>query len=156
MKGQGKKIEGKGAGAEVEAQEHLIVFRLENEEYGAPITQVREIRRMGPITPMPKAPPAVKGVINLRGKIVPIVDLKQRLEMPTQEPTSSTRIVVAEIGEDTVGFIVDSVSEVLQLSPEEVEPPPEVTRQEHITGIGKVGERLIVLLNLERVLGEDQ
>jgi purine-binding chemotaxis protein CheW len=130
---------------------HLVCFRLGEEEYGVDISQVQEINRMMPITRVPRAPAFMKGVINLRGQLIPVVDLRLRFGMLAVEPTKSTRIVVVEIGHSRVGMIVDGVSEVLKMPIEHIEPAPEmITDIEagYIKGVGKFGERLIVLLDL--------
>src|SRR5271169_1648890 len=99
---------------------HLVCFRLGDEEYGVEIGQVQEINRMMTITRVPRAPSFMKGVINLRGQLIPIVDLRERFEMPAIEPTKATRIVVVEIGHSRIGLIVDGVSEVLKLPVEHI------------------------------------
>jgi purine-binding chemotaxis protein CheW len=130
---------------------HLVCFRLGDEEYGIEISGVQEINRMMPITRVPRAPEFMKGVINLRGQLIPIIDLRLRFGMPSVEATKSTRIVVAEIGHSRVGMIVDGVSEVVKLPVEHIEAAPDmITDAEagYIKGVGKYGERLIVLLEL--------
>jgi len=130
--------------------EELVIFSLGDEEYGSSILQVREIRRMIPITPLPRANDFVAGVINLRGKVIPMVDLRQMLGMEIKEPDKATRIVIVEIGESTVGAIVDSVSEVLKI--EEIDPS--MMGQPWVEGIGKIDERLIIILDFEKLFEE--
>jgi purine-binding chemotaxis protein CheW len=133
----------------------LVCFRLGSEEYGLDIGQVQEINRMIAITRVPRAPSFMKGVINLRGQLIPIIDLRVRFGMPAVEPTKSTRIVVVEIGHSRVGMIVDGVSEVLKIPVEHVEAAPEMVSgadSSYVRGVGKFGERLIVLLDLAPIV----
>ncbi|MGE5552717.1 MAG: chemotaxis protein CheW [Betaproteobacteria bacterium] len=134
----------------------LVVFRLANEDFGVPIGQVKEINRLVPITSIPKAPPAVLGVINLRGRIIPVFSLRQRLGFDRGETDDATRIVVAEVGSETIGFVVDAVTEVLRLEDTAIEPAPEGSGEidsTFIRGIGKVDGRLIIVLDVEKVFG---
>jgi purine-binding chemotaxis protein CheW len=132
----------------------VVVFRLADEDYGVPIDQVREINRLVPITAVPKAPASVLGVINLREQIIPVISLRERFNLPREANSEATRIVVSEVGGQTVGFVVDSVNEVLRLGEECIEPaPPSTTGVDtaFIKGIGKLGDRLIIMLDLEKV-----
>ncbi len=137
-------------------EEHLVIFTLDGEDYGVEIALVNEIIRRQEITQIPRALSDVEGVINLRGKIVPILDLRKRLGLPSLETTGATRIVVVEIRENTVGLIVDGVKGVLRLEASLIEPPsPLVNRSEDddfVRGVGKHEGSLIILLNLERTL----
>jgi len=136
-------------------ENQLVVFDLANEHYGVDIAAVEGIIKLQPITIVPRAPQFVEGVTNLRGKILPVIDLRKRFGLPCAENSKATRIVVVEMNGLTVGFIVDGVSEVLRISPEAVEPPsPIVTTVDSafIRGIAKAGERLVILLDLNRVL----
>jgi len=138
----------------------LVVFKIGDEEFGVDIAQVREIVRLIEITYMPKAPEFIEGVVNLRGQIVAIIDLAKRLGIPSRPRGDATRIIVIEIKENTVGMIVDSVSEVLRLSSEDVEEVPGLIETEvpehYIRGVGKLPERLLVLLDLSRVLTHEE
>jgi purine-binding chemotaxis protein CheW len=132
----------------------LVTFKLENEEFGVDILKVQEINRMLTITRIPNAPPFVEGVINLRGKIIPIVDLKKRLGFIGKPYDKSTRIIVVELDGLILGFIVDSVSEVLRISESTVEPPPSIIggiESDYIEGVGKLDNRLLILLELSKV-----
>jgi purine-binding chemotaxis protein CheW len=134
---------------------HLVCFRLGGEEYGVEIGQVQEINRMMPITRVPRAPSFMKGVINLRGQLIPIVDLRERFGMPAVEATKATRIVVVEIGHSRIGLIVDGVSEVLKLPVEHIDPAPDMmndAQSGYVKGVGKSGDRLIVLLDLGPII----
>ena len=132
----------------------LVTFKLENEEFGVDILKVQEINRMLTITKIPNAPPFVEGVINLRGKIIPIVDLRKRLGFNSRAYDKSTRIIVVELDGLILGFIVDSVSEVLRVSESTVEPPPSIMggiESDYIEGVGKLDNRLLILLELGKV-----
>lgn len=137
----------------------VVSFALGSEEYGVDISQVQEIIRMVEITHVPRAPHFMEGVINLRGQLIPIIDLRTRFGMPRADHTKSTRIVVTEIGSKRVGIVVDSVSEVLNIPLENVENAPEMIAgvgTEYIQGVGKVGERLIILLDLTMVMSGEE
>ena len=140
-------------------EDQLVVFMLAKEHYGMRIAVVESIIKMQPITAVPRAPVFVDGVTNLRGRVLPVIDLRKRFGLPAEESTKDTRIVVVEMNGTLVGMIVDAVSEVLRVPVESVEPPsPIVTTVDSafITGIAKVGERLIILLDLEKVLSPEE
>ena len=133
----------------------VVSFKLGSEEYGVDIAQVQEINRMVAVTHVPRAPQFMEGVINLRGQLIPIIDLRARFGMARAEHTKNTRIVVTEIGAKRVGMVVDSVSEVLRLPADQVEPAPEMITgvdTEYIRGVGKIEDRLIILLDLGRII----
>jgi purine-binding chemotaxis protein CheW len=133
----------------------VVSFKLGSEEYGVDIAQVQEINRMVAVTHVPRAPQFMEGVINLRGQLIPIIDLRARFGMPRAEHTKNTRIVVTEIGTKRVGMVVDSVSEVLRLPVDQIEPAPEMITgvdTEYIRGVGKIEDRLIILLDLARII----
>jgi purine-binding chemotaxis protein CheW len=133
----------------------VVSFHLGSEEYGVDIAQVQEINRMVAITHVPRAPQFMEGVINLRGQLIPIIDLRTRFGMPRAEHTKNTRIVVTEIGSKRVGMVVDSVSEVLRLDVGQIEDAPEMISgidTEYIRGVGKIEDRLIIMLDLARVI----
>jgi purine-binding chemotaxis protein CheW len=137
----------------------LVTFKLENEEFGVDILKVQEIMRTVEITRIPNAPEFVEGVINLRGKIIPIVDLRKRLGFRSKEWDPRTRIIVVELDGLTIGFVVDSVSEVLRIPRDTIEPPPSIVsgiESDYIEGVGKTGERLLLLLELGNVLKEKE
>ena len=138
----------------------LVVFTVGDEEFGVDISQVREIVRLVQITYMPKAPAFIEGVVNLRGQVVPIIDLAKRLGISSKPRSEVTRIVIVEVGENTVGMIVDSVSEVLRLSSDDVEEVPGIIETEvpehYIRGVGKLKERLLVLLDLNKILTAEE
>ncbi len=133
----------------------VVSFALGTEEYGVAIAQVQEINRMVAITHVPRAPKFMEGVINLRGQLIPIIDLRTRFGMPRVEHTKNTRIVVTEIGSKRVGMVVDSVSEVHRIAEDQIEPAPDLLTSvdtDYIRGVGKIGDRLIILLDLGRVI----
>ncbi len=137
----------------------LVSFKIGDEEFGVNILKVQEINRMLQITKVPNAPSFVEGVVNLRGKVIPIIDLRSRLNMPKIEFDSKTRIVVVEIDGRIVGFIVDEVSEVLRIPKSITEPPPPVVagiNSDFITAVGKLEDRLLILLDLDRVLKAEE
>lgn len=133
----------------------LVGFQLDDEEYGIDILKVQEINRITEITKIPQSPDFVEGVINLRGNVIPIIDLRKRFNMPEKAYDKQTRIVVGEIGDRTVGFIVDAVSEVIRLPEDTIEPPPNITsddRTDYILGVGKLEDRLLMLLDIDKIL----
>ncbi|HTU81861.1 MAG TPA: chemotaxis protein CheW [Candidatus Acidoferrales bacterium] len=137
----------------------VVAFRLGGEEYGVDIAQVQEIIRLVEITHVPRAPHFMEGVINLRGQLIPIIDLRTRFGMSRIPATKSTRIVVTEIGSKRVGIVVDSVSEVLNIPLENIEGAPEMVSgvgTEYIQGVGKMDERLIIMLDLTMVITTDE
>ncbi|MGQ9536843.1 MAG: chemotaxis protein CheW [Actinomycetota bacterium] len=137
----------------------LVVFGLGREEFAVEVTQVREIIRMEEITRMPKSPPFVEGIINLRGQIIAVIDLARRLNLPSGERGTETRIIVVEAGDVKVGMIVDSVSEVLRVSAEAVEPNPALAADvsaAFLQGVVKHDNRLIILLDLTRILSLEE
>lgn len=136
----------------------LVVFKLANEEYGLPIMKVQEINKMTAITKLPNTPDFMEGIINLRGKIIPVIDLRKRFGLARAEDTDNTRIVVVDINSQTVGIVVDNVTEVLRLMSDAIEPPPPtfIIDEKYIKGIGKVDERLVILLDIDRVLTEQE
>lgn len=133
----------------------LVVFKLGEEEYGVEITQVQEIIRVMETTRVPKTPGYIKGVINLRGKVIPVIELKKLFGLAKSEVDDQTRIMVVEVQEYTVGMIVDCVSEVLRLPSDAIEPTPPVfssLSDEYIRGVGKLEDRLLILLDLDKIL----
>lgn len=137
----------------------LVSFKVGTEEFAIPILSVQEINRMMQITRVPKSPPFIEGVINLRGKIIPVMDLRQRFRMPTKENTSASRIIVVEVGRRVIGFTVDQVNEVLRISSNIVEPAPAMVcgvDSDYVQGVGKLEDRLLILLSLDRLFSDDE
>lgn len=140
-------------------EEQLVVFELAKESYGVDIGAVNTIIRMQRITHVPRAPQFVKGVINLRGSIVPVIDLRRRFGLQEFEETKASRIVVVETASGLIGMIVDAVTETLSLPSDAIEPPSSLvtTADSHyLRGVAKVEDRLIILLELERILTESE
>lgn len=134
----------------------LVTFRIGEEEFGVDILAVQEIIRMMQITMVPRAPEFIEGVINLRGKVIPVINMRTRFNKPALSQDANTRIVVMELENKIVGFLVDGVSEVLRIPESTVEDPPPVVAgigSEYIRGIGKLDNRLLILLDLEHLLG---
>jgi len=141
-------------------ERQLVVFELANEYYGVDIAAVESIIKMQPITAVPQAPAFVEGITNLRGSVLPVMDLRKRFglsgrEQKTESNRDDKRIVVVSMDGMKIGMIVDAVSEVLRVQEDAIEPPPPMVttiNSAFITGIAKVGERLIILLDLARIL----
>ena len=142
-------------------EEQVVVFSLAEELYGLDISRVQGIIKMPEVTRVPRAAEFVEGVINLRGEIVPIIDLRKRFGLRQQENSVDTRIINVEMDDHLVGLIVDAVEEVLNIPSDVIEPPPDlVTTMDsaYLRGIAKLQDRLVILLDLDRVLstGEQQ
>ncbi|MCH7879093.1 MAG: chemotaxis protein CheW [candidate division Zixibacteria bacterium] len=143
------------SGAVAEELLQLVSFKIGAEEFGVDITKAQEINRMVEITKAPQAPNYVEGVINLRGKVIPVVELRKRFGLPVAERNSETRIVNVEIGGQEIGMVVDAVTEVLRITSDSVEPPSSVITTAdsgYLKGIAKLDDRLIIMLDLEQVL----
>lgn len=139
----------------MEKELQIVGFRVGRETFGLPISTVREIVRVPEITSVPNAPDYIEGVINLRGRIIPVVDLRKRFGEVLPEPSRKNRIVVVELDGRVVGLMVNSASEVLRIPPSEIEAPHNVFQEgelNYITGVGKLKGRLVILLDLNRIL----
>lgn len=137
----------------------LVAFKLGREEYSVSILQVQEIKRITDITRVPHTPDYIKGVINLRGSVLPVIDLKKRLNLPQQPSTEDTRIIIVKVDELSVGMIVDAVSEVMTINQENIDAPDAVVgsvASNYLSGVGKLENRLLILLNLEEIIGIGQ
>jgi purine-binding chemotaxis protein CheW len=133
----------------------VVGFRIGSETYGVRIGAVREIVRVPEITSVPSAPEIVEGVINLRGKIIPVMDLRKRFGQSQVQPDKKNRILVVELENKLVGLIVNAASEVLKIAPSDIEPPGNVFPEGdsgYITGVGKLKGRLIILLDITKLL----
>lgn len=140
-------------------ENQFVVFTLDKEQYGLDIAAVEGIIKLQAITAVPQAPAFVEGVTNLRGKILPVLDLRKRFGLAPRAATKETRIVVVAMNNQTVGMVVDAVSEVLRVSPEAIEPPSPLVltaNSAFIRGLAKVGEHLVILLNLSQVLSTQE
>ncbi|GIO83822.1 chemotaxis protein CheW [Paenibacillus faecis] len=138
----------------------VIVFKLGHEEYGIDVDKVQTIERMMPITRVPKTFSFVKGVINLRGVVIPVIDLRGRFGLPEAEYTDQTRIIIVAANEMEVGFIVDSANDVIDLNTESIDTPPDVVggvKAKYLQGVARLSdERLLVMLNLSEVLNRSE
>jgi len=136
----------------------IVSFRLAQEEYGIEITKVQEIILMGEITRVPQTPDFVKGLINLRSTVIPIIDLRLRFGLAMEAASDETRIMVVNVAGKTIGIIVDAVSEVLRITPDEIAPPPPTVAglgRDYLTGLVKLDKRLLILLDIDKILGDD-
>lgn len=136
-------------------EQRLVVFRLAGDDYAVPIAGVHTVEKLMPITRVPRAPQFVDGVINLRGEVVPVVNLRRRLDLPEKAADENTHIVVVLAGEQLVGLLVDEISHVLSLPHDAIQPAAQVVGEEnrnYISGVGKWEDRMIVLVDLERLV----
>ena len=139
----------------------LVGFTLGEEDFGVDILSVQEINRVTEITKIPSTPDFVKGVINLRGNVIPVIDLRNRLGMPEKEHDKQTRIIVADVDDRTVGLVVDAVSEVIRMDSKLVEPPPELIgatdeKGKYIKGVGKLDDKLLMLLDINSMFSKQE
>ncbi len=137
----------------------LVSFKVGEAEFGVDILKVQEINKMMELTIVPNTPEFVVGVVNLRGRIIPILNLRTRLGLPVKEYDLETRIIVVEMEDKTIGFIVDEVKEVLRIPKNITEPPPDIVSgvdSDYITAIGKMEDRLLILLDLAKVLTSEE
>ena len=143
----------------MEKDYQVVGFRIGNETYGVRIGSVREIVRVPEITSVPNAPEAIEGVINLRGKIIPVMDLRKRFGIEAVQPDKKNRILVVELDNKLLGLIVSSASEVLKIPPSEIAAPGTVFAEgesSYVTGVGKLKGRLIILLDIARLLRQPE
>ncbi len=136
----------------------FLTFNLQDEEFGIEILRVQEIKGLARITPIPNMPSYIRGVMNLRGTVVPIVDLRARISMPETEYNQFTVIIVVTIGDKVTGLVVDAVSDVLSVGEDNIETAPDLgvgAETSFMTGIAKSGERLITLLNMDELVNID-
>ncbi|MFC2947692.1 chemotaxis protein CheW [Virgibacillus sediminis] len=143
----------------MEELKKFIVFQLNTEHYGVHIQQVLSIEKVTHITPVPNTSPFIQGVMNLRGEITPVIDLKGRLQIGTAEHTASTRILIVHINDTQVGLLVDSATDVIDLEQSLIDSPPETVGSlsgSYINGVAKVEEKLLILLDLEKVLNLEE
>ena len=141
------------------AEMQYVVFRLGREKYCIDISNVAGITEFGEITGVPEAPYYIDGIINLRGDIIPIVNLKKRFSIKEGVSDENTRIIVVKVSGKDVGFIVDEASQVMRISSDDIEPAPEIIKgkeREYIEGVAKIGGEIAIVLDLERILNEDE
>lgn len=135
----------------------LVTFHLGQEQFGLDILKVQEINRMVEITKVPQAPHYCEGVINLRGKVIPVIDLRKKFEMDVEEWTKNTRIIVCDVDGNVIGMIVDAVEEVLRIPSSTIEPAPEIVttvNSDYIKGVAKLEGRLLIFLDISKIAGE--
>ncbi|MCM3717137.1 chemotaxis protein CheW [Fictibacillus phosphorivorans] len=140
-------------------EQKVIIFQLKEEEYAIPVHEVKSIERMQPITRIPRTNSFIKGVINLRGVVTPIIDLRSRFDIEEAAYTESTRIIIVTAGSIDAGLIVDAANDVMDIDAESIEPPPEVVGgvdAEYLQGVAKIEKRLLILLNLTKVLNPEK
>lgn len=140
-------------------ERQLVVFRLHNEEFGVEITEVREIVKPRHITRLPHVDDYIEGVTNLRGEVIPVICLRKRFGLDPQEETQDTRIMMLEVKDSMVGFIVDAVTETLRLPEDAIEAPPSNIaglRADYLAGVGKLDDRLLILLKVDKILSSDE
>ncbi len=144
-------------GAQNDKAGKYLTFALGDEEYGLEILTVREIIQMMDITAVPRTPSQVKGVINLRGKVIPVVDLRLKMGMPEADRTEMTCVIIVNVGEVEVGIIVDKVSEVLDIAGDDIEASPSFGRvnTDFILGMGKSNDRVTILLDISKLLSSE-
>lgn len=137
----------------------VIVFQLADKEYAIPVSNVQGIEKLMHITRVPKTAKYVKGVINLRGVVTPIIDLRERFNLPISENVDSTRIIIIQLKEMEVGFVVDSANDVIDIPIHAIEQQPEVvgsSEEEFISGVVKIDNRLLILIHLDKVLNPEE
>jgi purine-binding chemotaxis protein CheW len=138
-------------------EQQLVIFKIANAEFGVPIRQVQEVIRPGSIVRVPGALDFVEGIMDLRGKVLPVVDLRRHFGLEAAQSTAASRIIVVDIGDMTVGLIVDAIVEVLRLPATAIEPPPRIISgvdSRYVQGIGRKDRRLLILLDLDRIFSE--
>lgn len=143
----------------VSDQLQLVTFSIGGEEFGVEILKVQEIVRSMEMTRVPSAPAFVEGVVNLRGRVIPIIDMRKRFGLERKDHDSRTRIIVIDMNGVVTGFVVDSVSEVLRLPRNTIEPPPPVVagiESDYISGVGKLEDRLLILLDMDSLLSSKE
>jgi len=141
------------------AENQFVIFKLGDEKYAVDILNVGGISEFREMTKVPNAPAFIDGIINLRGDIIPIVNLKKRFNIPEKNVDSDTRIIINNIKGKDIGFIVDEASQVIKIDDADIEDAPEIIKgadRQYISGVGKVNDQIVILLNLEKVLSEDE
>ena len=141
------------------AERQYVIFKLDKEEYGVDIMHVKEISEFKESTKVPSAPSFVDGIINYRGVITPIINLRRKFILSAKEVTTSTRIIIINLNNKQVGFLVDDASQVLTIDEKDIDPAPELItniEDKYIDGIAKISERMVIILDLEKVLNEEE
>ncbi len=157
---EAKPVERKSDKSQADAElNQLISFEVGEEEYGLEILRVKEVIRIREITRLPKAPHFVRGIINLRGDIIPIIDLRDRFGLEERAYSTMTRVIVVDVEGRLVGMVVDAASQVVRIPSDQIDPPPPIVgglSAEYIKGVGKLEERLVILLNIDRILSQEE
>lgn len=141
------------------AVNQFVIFRLGDEKYAVDILNVGGISEFLEVTKVPNAPPFIDGIINLRGDIIPIVNLKKRFNIPEKKVDSDTRIIINNINGKDIGFVVDEASQVINIDEADIEDAPDIIKgadRQYIAGVGKVNNQIVILLNLEKILNDDE
>lgn len=142
------------------SEKQYVIFKLGDEKYGVDIMKVKEISEFKTSTKVPNAPYFIDGIINLRGEIIPIVNLKKRFNIKNNDSVNSdTRIIVININSRNIGFVVDEASEVLRINDDDIEPAPEIITgvdRQYINGVGKLENTIVILLDLEKILTDEE
>lgn len=141
------------------AENQFVIFRLGDEKYAVDILNVGGISEFREVTKVPNAPAFVDGIINLRGDIIPVVNLKKRFNIADKKADSDTRIIINTINGKDIGFVVDEASQVIKIDDADIEEAPDIIKgadRQYISGIGKVNDQIVILLNLEKILNEDE
>lgn len=139
------------------AEQQYVVFRLMGQLFGAAIDVVREVNYLTPVTRLPNTPEFVEGVIDLRGEVLPVIDLRKRLHLPPRETSAEARLMVLNLGERAAALIVDGVDQVLTLNTDQIVPPDSrvvVAGRDYVTGVARSGETLVVILDLARLMND--
>lgn len=147
------------AGREDQSIRQLVGFRLDDADYAIAITTIREIILMKPITRLPQVPPSIEGLINLRGTVIPLVNLRKRFGLPHRPFDDETRTIVVTVHEKTIGCIVDEVTQVIRVSVDQVQPVPiamTAVAKRYIAGLARLEDRLVIILDIERLFGPDE
>ena len=149
-------LKARGLAAEMK---QLISFTVGAEDYGLELSRVKEVIRMRQVTWLPKAPASVKGVINLRGDVIPIVDLRDRFGLAAQKQTAMTRVIVVEVQGRMVGMVVDLANQVVRVPADQFDPPPPIVGgadRGFVTAVGKLEDRLVIMIDVDRILSTDE
>jgi len=142
-----------------DGETQLVVFRMEKEEFACNINDVREVLKMIRVTPLPRSLDFVEGVINLRGDVIPVIDLRKRFGLAEAERTDESRIIIVEVEDRMVGLTVDSVTEVIRLMQNQIQDAPTQVaggKTDLIMGVGKIEERMLIILNLDKILTSEE
>ncbi len=143
----------------LESEIQLIIFTINNIEYALNISNIIEVIKLKSLAPLPNAPDFIKGVINLRNKVIPILDLRERFQSPVIQKTRRTTIMIASIQDKDIGLIADSVMDVIGLNTAQIEPPLPIIhglKMEYIKGIARLNKRLVILVNIEKILSSQE